>query len=180
MAVAPLFVSSMTELKKRLRLTGVPAGVDANSIIDDATLNARVLFNRMLGVTRVAALVAFSSVDNPATENEVMRATANLCEVRMVQRELARTLRMFFADGSGVAEQAWNQEGFLRDMAGVGADAFLARLDQQIANDLDYLAGATAGDEVTIQATAFEPDDAPPRPGDSIWANVDGTEVLSL
>lgn len=174
MAVTPLFSADMAALKAGLRLTGVPTGMDAEKMIDDATESARTFFHRRLGTDRVTEILAIGLVQNPTTENEVLRVQARLTEIKVIKLDLMKRLRLLFIDSSSRVDQAWNTEGLLRDVSSDQAENIMRWLWNEIEADLAFLAGEEE-EGVTIQATTFESDVAcKPYPGSTAWRGTDG------
>lgn len=173
-AVAPLFSSDMASLKAGLRLSGVPTGVDAEKMIDDATESARTFFHRRLGTDRVNEILAISLVENPTTADGVLRNQARLTEIKYLKLDLMKRLRLLFIDSSSRVDQAWNTEGLLRDVSSEQAENIMRWLWNEIESDLAYLAGDEE-EGVTIQATTFERDygDCKPYPGSTAWSGRD-------
>ncbi len=141
MSVAPLFLVDMDALRGRLRLGGVGLDDAAKPLIDSATRVVRTNFYTRLGVTRVAELLAFTSIDNPTTNDEIIRSLAEEIESKWVWVELTRTLPIKFFDNSGDDLEAYNTEAAFRsidpDRISVERDRCLV----QIENWLPLLAG---------------------------------------
>lgn len=174
---APLF-TTLVEMKQSLRLSGVPndpALFDASRILGDAILGARVEFYRRLDVARVNELVGYSHADEPTNDAQVFRACAELLEVKLVLLKLLPRLRQFLLDSTGSSEDAFQREGLLRDLSGEGLKERLLALQIEINTDFAFLEDGELGEEVTINATTYEGDSTPARPGESIfdYASVD-------
>lgn len=170
MANNPVFVADLATLKARLRLSGVPvAATDTLGIIDDAVLRARMRFYRRLGASRVADLVAIAYVEDPTTDDGILRALANSVEVNIVRFELMQTLPTTFMDASGDANKKWNEEALFRERGPTERQKELTRLEDQIEEDMQMLAlEEELAAESGIQTYDGTPTIAPPRPGDSI------------
>jgi len=120
MAVTPLFVSDMEDLKSRLRLSDVYHD-DPLSMIDDLVTKARLRFLDKLGSDRVLELQAITPNENPFTDDERLRSKAEICEVMMVKKEAYLVLPTIFADSAAEADEEWNESDFVRDY---GVDKF--------------------------------------------------------
>lgn len=163
MAVQPVFMPDRASLLARVRLgeDDAPAGV-----VDQAMEEVRLwLYNANygLGRTLIASLLTLPTVENPSTEDEITRATANTLEVLLVKRELLQALPTLFMDAGGTHE-AWNQEQFTRQ-ADVRSqvDALNAKI-----MDLLQVLQDEADEAGNVSVAAIEPDETPPSPGDSI------------
>lgn len=170
MATVPLFVADLDTLKAKLRLSGVAAPSGAEEIINEAILTVRAGFYRDLGKSRIDTLLAISFTETPETNDEILRATASLTEVKWVRSELIRTLPMLFMDGNAQQAQIYHDEAAFRDASQRQLDAERERLLADVRDNLDVLSGdESIGSEVRrIRIGTVEPDYAPPRPGDTI------------
>ena len=174
--------TTLVEMKQSLRLSGVPDNptlFDAARMLDDALLGARVEFYRRLAITRVNELVGYSHADEPTNQPQVYRACAELLEVKLVLLKLLPRIRQFLLDSTGSSEDAFQREGLLRDMSGDALTARILELRAEIDSDFAFLEGDTELGDETINATCFEPDETPPRPGESLrqFANVEYDEA---
>lgn len=167
MAVAPLFIASMTVLKDALRLGGtVQAG--GLAMIDQAVKDVRVRFYGRLTAARITTIKLANTVDAPATDAELLRALADSVEVRWVRLHLLRVMPALFMDGSGGRQQQWNDEGAF--VARRQTDSEVERLEAELELDLAKLAGDDDLDEQqTINADVLEPDDEVDLPGATVW-----------
>lgn len=172
MATTPLFAADEKALKKRLRLSGIAKKDDITTMLQDAILVVRAGFYRALGKTRVDELVALTAADDPSTEDEHIRAIANVTEVKWVRMELMRTTPMIFADSSGSTLQVWNDEAAFREMGAGEINREVQRLDSEIKLNLEFLKGTqSAGSEATMGIITLEPEAAAasPKPGASVF-----------
>lgn len=177
MATAPLFIDNVANLKSKIRLSGVPTTSDADDIINEAILVARQKFYRELGVPRVAELKAIAFVENPATEDQILRAVANSTEILMVRCELMRALPMMFMDGNAQQDQIMQDEALFRDSTSAQLEQMRMQCELEIQQNMDLL----IGDEQLASETTLRVDSpgtsqpvvdttnaARPYPGDSI------------
>lgn len=138
------------------------------AIINEAVLTVRVELYNALGSTAVNTLAATSHDDAPTTEAGIKRLAAEVCEVKMMRAQLLRVMPTLFAEASAVDQQAWNEEGFNRDMRPSELEEELVRLHEEIA-DLLYQLKGNAPEVSQINVTAIGPlRDPMPRPGESI------------
>lgn len=176
MAVNTLFIANMGTLEAALRLSGVPAGSDAKSIIDEGVLQARMSFVKALTQARVTTIRGYAYTDDPSTEEENLRMLANLTESMLVRLHLMRTLPVLFMDSAEKDEQAWNEEGIFRNKSPFDLEREKVALREDIQNNFDLLLGEEeAGQISTIKIQTMEPATTPPRPGDSVWGSRSST-----
>lgn len=168
---SPLFVADLATMKSALRLSGVPEGRDANEIISDAVLEARVGFYRKLGEGRVTYLLGITYTEEPSSSAERLRVIANQTEVKWCRLILMRTLPVMFMDGNNDVIQSWNEESAFRGMTREDILLETKRLENEITENLDLLSGSESfGNETSIRGTMFEPEDGGFSPGDTIWS----------
>jgi len=171
MATAPLFVATVEELKSKLRLASIPAGQGADILFDETLLAVRTHFYRALGPARVAELAALPFNENPATEDEILRAVANTTEVKWMRMELMRVLPTLFKDSSADQHQVYHDEALFRETPGDQLSIERERLWSDIQENLELLRGDEELDEEVqgISASTPESDSTAPRPGQSVW-----------
>lgn len=166
----PLFVADLATLKASLRLTNVPStSGDALAILDECILKARLSFYRRLGEQRVGVLVGYTYDPNPASKEQILRALANVVEVKLTYVELLRRLPNQFMDASGDANRRWDEEAPFRERGPTAAEKEISRLLDEIEEDMEMLnAEEGLGDEVQYKVFDGTPTFIPPRPGDSM------------
>lgn len=166
----PLFVQDLDTLKKLVRLSGVPASrEDTLAILDEAILNARLEFYRRLGRQRVTNLVGMAFVSNPTTEDEVVRALANVVETDLVYVQLLRKLPNLFQDASGDAQRRWNEEAPFRERGGTPLQKEIQTRLDKIEENMELLAEEESiPDETQIKTFDGTRLTRAPRPGDSL------------
>ncbi len=159
MAVETLFVENVAGLKEQLRLTGAAAS-DALAILDGEISRARIESFDRLGTARVNEILTYLRTDNPSNVNEIALKRAELMEVNQVRRGLLTRLKMFWMDSSAATEQAFNQEGFTREVDGRDMQHELDRLRAEIEEAYLYLEAASTDDKGILFAEAVTPDAA--------------------
>ncbi len=170
MASTPLFLADLATLKSRLRLSGVPSGQDAEKIVYEGILRARLAFYRRLGPARVAVLRAISYDENPTDNDSLLRALANTVEVKLVHSTLLDLLPTMFMDGGGNTLEVWNEEAPVR--RNDTPEVTKRRLLDEIEADMEILSGDLQfGEETSWQVTTNVPDTDPPLPGDTAYGN---------
>lgn len=168
MAVAPLFIVDVATLLKQLRLSKT-TDIDGLAIIDAAIQEVRLGFYDCLTADRITAILAFATVDNPATEDERTRTRAEKTEVMWVRILLITRLPNFFLDSSGNVPQVFNEEGLTREPRRDAKDRELVRLNAELLKSIDILKGGAACTiEDEVQASTIGPDVVPDRPFASI------------
>lgn len=169
MATTPLFIVDVATLKAKIRLSGVAAASDADDIINEAVLTVRAGFYRELGSPRVAVIQALAFTENPVTNDQVLRAVANITEVKWVKAELLRTLPLSFMDGNADQNQVFQDEALFRDASQHQIDLERVSLESEIQLNLDLLRGdQSIASEATMRLATISPSVTPPLPGDSI------------
>ncbi len=170
--VDPTFVTDLSTLKSRLRLTGIETGSDAEAILDDAIREVRAGFIRRLGIARVNTLIAIvlDSDGIPDNNDDTLRVLAEITEIKWVKSLLMRTLTQFSLDGSGSVLQAWHDEAPFRFMGEFDKSKEIRRLQDEIEENLQLLEGTdNIASETTGHISILEADIAPPRPGGTIF-----------
>ena len=156
--LAPLFHADLPSLKATLRLSGLGAGTDADAILESALLTVRTGFYREFGKARIDEIVAMPVEATPNTDAGILRATARVTEQMWVRVALIDSMPMLFADAS--ADTGWNDEGTFRDDPAT-RETLRARLWRQVVENFELLRGSSAiGNETTVAATTFEPDES--------------------
>lgn len=168
MAVAPLFIVDTATLLKQLRLSKT-TDEDGLAIIDGAIQEVRLGFHDCLSDARIAEILAFTSEDNPDTDDERTRTRAEKTEVMWVRILLITRLPNFFLDSSGNVPQVFNEEGLTREPRRDARDRELDRLNAELIKSIELLKGGTdCTIENEVQASTLCPDVAPPLPFGSI------------
>jgi hypothetical protein len=117
MAVTPYYVADLNTLKEGLRLSTLDGNEDSSKILNGAVEWARGYIFRKLGPTIAAQWKAVAFVENPTTEEGVLRMIANLLEARLVLVELIDRLPFFFMDDSGATMESYNEDATFRKKA---------------------------------------------------------------
>jgi hypothetical protein len=140
----PLFNASEAVLKQKVRLSALTDGTDADVIYDNAVMNARIKFYRVLGAARVSAILSTALSAAPSTDAEIIRALAASVEVKMVWCELLRKLPNAWLDTAGDAFARRNDEAPLREKGPSELELELARCEGEIRAGLAELADPVA------------------------------------
>lgn len=116
MATVPLFVADLATLYAKLRLTSITAGSDTEEIVGEALLQTRISIYRRLGDAAVTSLLGETFIENPQTVDKILRASANVLEVKMVRLRLLDVLPVLFMDNSGIEQELINEEATFRSL----------------------------------------------------------------
>lgn len=169
MATSPVFVTSIDELKSKMRLSGLPSSGDGDAQFDEAVLLVRTGLYRELGATVIDSVLAIPFTENPVDDQGVRRATASSIEVKWVRAELMRLLPMMFIDGNANQRQVYHDEAAFREASQRQLDDERRRLMNDVEIGLELLRQSSdpGSDQQQIIADSVEPDSAP-RPGDTV------------
>lgn len=168
MAVTPLFFASTTALKAELRLTDSDAAGDVQKIIERAIQQVRTNIYVRLGVTRVNLLVALPVVENPVTNDGLLRQAGSNLEALWTRVLLMDTLPAIHLDASGGAQESYNDEGTFRKTDEDDRAAMRERAMEEIERLLEFLGGGTLGDMPQDRAWVSDPE-VRPEPGDTVF-----------
>ncbi len=113
MAIAPLFVADLDTLMAKLRLSAAKKD-DVPAAVQEALQQVRIGFYSDLGEARVNYLRSIPFNENGITKTDMLRATANSCEVKWVHCLLLDLLPVMFADSSSTQRDEWNQNTFVQ------------------------------------------------------------------
>jgi len=145
MPVAPLYNTDMASLLERVRMSSAD-DTDTLALIDQTVSEVRLGFFRSLGKSRAVTIVGYALVDNPLSDNEVLKAGAANTEALWVTWLLAQRLPHLFMDNSASTGDAFNDEQLTRDASGLHAflKALKVEIDQGL-GDLMSPVSETAG-----------------------------------
>lgn len=169
MAVTPLFVADMTELKKRLRLSSATQEGTLEQL-DMAVQEVRSEFYGRLPGSRIAEIVGYPSEDNPSSANALVRTRAELCETKWVKAVLMKCLPLLFFDASNLP-QRFNEEELTRDLDYSRVDDIVEDLMVSVHELLGTLEGEEL--ELGVNVTVIGPSKKPCQPGQSVFPGED-------
>lgn len=145
----PIF-QKRPELLAALQLSTAPAA--RTPVIDAGIKAARAEFWRRLTQSRITEILQTDETESPQTDAQHLRALATITEQMVVRLHLLMTMSTAFKDGSGGAQQEWNDEGFLRGSNTFQRDSDRKQLEAAIAQNMDLLAGdESAGEESRVE-----------------------------
>jgi hypothetical protein len=180
MAVDPLFVPSMADLKRRLALSG-STQTDTQAEINTAAIEVNVRLHARLGEALVAQIQAIPDlIDalNPSADPPVLieptdadgrlRAMAEQAEVLWVKWILIQELPTLFMDSSFNVDQQWNEEGLTRRTNPTNVQDMADRVWKRLQDILGFITSSNFTG--MVDARIIEPDasPAPLRPGGTI------------
>lgn len=165
MAVAPLFIPSMTALKATLRLTAANAP-DSLAILDDVVKQVRLGLYDALGSSRVTTILGTSSTDTPTTDAQLLRTKAEMAEGLWVRMLLMDRLPVQFMDAAAGALDQWNEDGLTRDFSASERKRIRDAIETQLQVLLAEL--KSGDDEPAVRATSFGPAVEQIKPGDTV------------
>lgn len=114
MAVAPVFIASAQALQDQLRLGTLIARDAAFDIFEQAMRQARIVLYDSLTSGTVTAILGYTSVENPATSEELVRTKAEGLERDLVMVYLSHHLPVAFMDAAGGMPTWFNKEAPFR------------------------------------------------------------------
>jgi hypothetical protein len=140
-AVQPMFMPSMTDLRKALRLSKIGLENDALSLIDQAVQTVKAEFFRFLGEARISDLQKIAYTRTPKSNSDYLRVLASNIEVKWVRAQLLRSMPTMFMDGA-TPVASWQEESAFRFGNTLQTRDELKRLDQEIKEGLQTLKDA--------------------------------------
>lgn len=155
MAVEPLFNADRATLLNRVRIATAD-DAQTLALIDQSITEVRTGFYRALTIPRVTTLGGYPLVENPVTEEQVLRAIGANVESLWLTWLLAQRLPHLFMDNRGSVQDAFNEEQLTRDSAGLGD--FLDELKAQIDQGLGDLKEPVEEDSGPVKASSISND----------------------
>jgi hypothetical protein len=140
MSVTPLFNADMGTLKSLLRLSGADQP-DVAAVILNAVQKVRTALFDRLGASRIAEVLLYPLTDNATSDNEITRLRAAQTETMWVRMFLLREIPTQFMDGSAGTQETWNEAGVTRDIGASALSKEIARLESEIAENIQILRG---------------------------------------
>ena len=136
MAVAPIYNATLESLLQRAR---IDTADDAQTIalVHQTVTEVRLGFFKVLTKDRAKAIATYPLVDNPDSDNEILRAQAAATESLWLTWLLAQRLPVLFVDNKGSTGDAFNDEPLTRDATGL--EDFIDALKIQIDEGLSAL-----------------------------------------
>ncbi len=113
MAVEPLYVDK-TLLLANLRMTST-SDTDTLTVIDRVILDVRVSFYRRLTPARAQEIEALSSVENPTTEDEILRSVAENTDMYWIMAKLFCILPAMYIETQYAIRNDFNDVPITRD-----------------------------------------------------------------
>lgn len=132
MAVNPLF-STRENLLKMIRMASA-ADAQTLAVVDMALTEIRLGFFSSLGADRAQQIAGYDTVENPATANEVTKATAMVAESLWLTAKLVEMLPVLFLADSAKVRDQFNDEPLTRDAASLARykNSLMSRVEKMI------------------------------------------------
>lgn len=134
MAVEPLYNESLDALLTRAR---IDTADDAQTIalVHQTVTEVRLGFFKALTKDRAKDIATYPLVDNPDSDNEILKARAAVIETLWLTWLLVQRLPVLFADNKGSINDTFNDEPLTRDATGLEefADALKVQIDEGLA-----------------------------------------------
>jgi len=157
MAVEPLFNADLDTLLKRARIETADDG-QTLALIYQAVSEVRISIYRALTTARATTIAGYSLVENPTTDNEILRAQGANLEANWLTWILAQRLPYLFMDNRASVGDVFNDEQLTRDSSGI--QEFLDSLKDQIDADLGDLMEPPDDDSGPTKAASISNDTA--------------------
>jgi hypothetical protein len=154
MAVETLYNASRDVLLERVRMKTADDS-QTIALIDQTITEVRIGFYRTLTTARATLIAGYTLVDNPMTEEEVLRSGAANTEALWVTWLLAQRLPHLFLDNKASTGDMWNEEQLTRDTQD---KKFLANLKTQIDIGLGDLMEPISGNSGPVKVSAIKND----------------------
>lgn len=154
MAVEPLFNADRDTLLKRVRIETAD-DEQTLKLVDQAMSEVRIGIYRAITSARATTIAGYSLVDNPTTDEEVLRATGANTEANWLTWILAQRLPCLFLDNRASTQDNWNEEQLTRDASGL--QEFLDDLKAQIDLGLGDLLLPPSDDSGPVKAASLAP-----------------------
>jgi hypothetical protein len=161
MAVEPLFNKDLETLLKRARIETAD-DEQTMELIYQAVSEVRIGIYRAVTSARATTIAGYSLVDNPTSDEEILRASGANTEANWLTWILAQRLPFLFMDNRSSVQDAFNDEQLTRDSAGI--QEFLDELKAQIDLGLGDLmeppsedSGPTKASSISNSGDAFTP-----------------------
>lgn len=133
MAVEPLYNATLDALLKRARIDTAD-DEQTLALVHQTVTEVRLGFYSSLTKDRAKEIATYSLVDNPDSDNEILKAQAAVTETLWLTLLLAQRLPVLFLDNKGSTGDAFNDEPLTRDATGL--EDFIDELKTQVEEGL--------------------------------------------
>lgn len=156
MAVEPLYNESLDKL---LLIARIEPANDDNTLaaVEQAVRDVRLGFFSQLGRDRTLEIVTYPLVDNPTTDDELLRSSAASAEALWLTILLMQRLPVLFMDNSASAGDKFNDEPLTRDATGLQSSK--DDLQSQLDNLLGELADESSNLDPSVKSALNGPDE---------------------
>lgn len=157
MAVEPLYNADRETLLKRVRME-TAKDEQTIALVDQTITEVRLGFYRVLTSSRASTIAGYSLVENPVTEEQVLRSQAAATEANWVTWLLAQRLPHLFLDNRASVGDTWNDEQLTRDTA--ASQEFLDNLKEQIDIGLGDLMEPPSDNTGSVKVSSMKNDES--------------------
>lgn len=157
MAVEPLFNADLDSLLKRVRIETAD-DEQTLALVYQAISEVRIGFYRSITSARALTVAGYPLVENPTTDEEILRVTGANTEANWVTWLLAQRLPYLFMDNRASVQDSWNEEQLTRDSAGLSE--FLDALKGEIDKGLGDLEEPPSEDSGPTKASSISNTDS--------------------
>tara|TARA_R110002074_G_scaffold395300_1_gene583560 strand:+ start:2961 stop:3476 length:516 start_codon:yes stop_codon:yes gene_type:complete len=155
MATEALFNESYEELLKKARIN-TAQDEQTQELINMSVSEVRVGFFKALGSDRVITISSLDLVDNPSSDEEILRKDAANIEVLWLTYLLMQRLPHMSMAASSTVNQTWNQEPLTRDSNKDQIEALQEQVNQGLA---DLVESPDDYASTLIRASSVGPDE---------------------
>jgi len=113
MAVDPIFLSR-ANLLKAVRMS-TATDTQTLAVVDSCMQDVRIGIYKALTISRVTEILTYSDVDNPSTEEELIRTSGRIAEINWVMYRLVTVLPVLFVENQYTVQEDFNEEPLTRD-----------------------------------------------------------------
>lgn len=139
-AAVPIF-STKDQIKKSLRLGGMPKDADGDVILDNAIRIVRTGLRDAIGQGRIEAILGTAYTEEPTSDAQHLRLLATVTEADWVQYRLLMSTSVRVPDTTSGRLQTFQDEGFDRSMLYEERQILMRSLWEQIQTALLQLRG---------------------------------------
>jgi hypothetical protein len=156
MAVEPLYNEDLDTLLKRARMSTTD-DEQTLALLYQTINEVRLKFYSTLGTDWAITIAGYSLVDNPTTDEQILRSTGANTEALWLTWLLAQRLPFTSLDNRASVQDLFNSEQLTRDATGL--KDFLSALKSQIDKGVASMQSPSAEDSGAVKASSIAPDE---------------------
>jgi hypothetical protein len=153
MAVAPVFIANVATLQAQLRLGELLVRDAGYAVLEQAMRSARVVLYDALGSGTVNSILAYASVENPTTANQITRTKTEALERDLVLVYLVHHLPVAFMGASGAMPQWYEKEAPFRLRAPDDRERLKQEVEERINRSLQDITLQFSGVQGSCEVT---------------------------